>query len=48
MNITPGPWTVGAILAVLVILLAVVLAIMGQLPWLIAGFLIALGVARLL
>jgi hypothetical protein len=38
----------GGILALLVILAAFVLALMGQLPWLVAGMFIAIAVARLI
>lgn len=45
MNV--GPYSLGVIIAVAVGILALVLAIIGQLPWLLAGFFIALAIARL-
>lgn len=39
--------SIGAILALAVIVVALVLAVIGQMAWLSAGLFIALGIARL-
>jgi hypothetical protein len=40
-------WGLGAILALIVLIAAFVLALMGTLTWLVAGMFIALAIARL-
>jgi hypothetical protein len=47
MNINPQPGTLGAVIALAAGILALVFAAIGHLPWIIAGLIIALAVARL-
>ena len=42
-----GSWSIGAIIAILVIVLAIVFAVVGRMDPVLAAFLVALGVARL-
>lgn len=39
---------VGPVIAIVVLLLAIVFGVMGSLPWIVAGLIAALAVARLL
>lgn len=48
MQVTTPVWSIGAVLAVLVLVLAVVLAVIGKLSLVVAGLLILLALARLL
>jgi len=48
MNIALAPVSVGTILALLVLILVIVLAVVGQLDYLHAGLIGGLAVARLL
>lgn len=41
-------WSIGAVIALVVLIIALVLAIMGSLPWPVAGLIMGLAVARLL
>lgn len=47
MNWPPAPGSLGAILAILVIVLAVVFMAIGQMDFKVGGLLVALGIARL-
>lgn len=41
------PTGLGSLIAIVVLLLAILLAVLGKLPWLLAGLIIALAAARL-
>jgi hypothetical protein len=47
MNVGFPPFTIGSVIAIVVLILAVVLLVIGRLPWEVAGLLGALAVARL-
>ena len=47
MAVIPSPPGLGGIIAIVVLVLVLVLAIIGKLPWILAGFLAALAIARL-
>ena len=46
MNLTPS--SVGQVIAVVVLILCIIFGVLGSLPWIVAGLIAALAIARLL
>lgn len=47
MNVTLPSWSIGSVIAIIVLVLAIILIVLGKMPALEGGLFVALAIARL-